>query len=158
MRTIRRTISKYSRLWDLQRNPRQTDPAGTRRRGQRPAVNDLSEDMRKKPDNLYEAIAARGEGATGAHPETPSSFVRDNPHEKTVCKRLLADGFYICSMHFDRPAVSETGSYRYKYCNDIHFGRIDHFDRDRWLSLQCSRLLFKCILILLFPDGAKDVF
>ena len=183
MRTIRRTISKYSRLWDLQRNPRQTDPAGTRRRGQRPAVNDLSEDMRaklalleradednaeavndlsedmrEKPDNLYEAIAARGEGAAGAHPETPSSFVRDNPHEKTVCKRLLADGFYICSMHFDRPAVSETGSYRYKYCNDIHFGRIDHFDRDRWLSLQCSWLLFKCILILLFPDGAKDVF
>ena len=44
--------------------------------------------MRKKPDNLYEAIAARGEGATGAHPETPSSFVRDNPHEKTVCKRF----------------------------------------------------------------------
>ena len=88
MRTIRRTISKYSRLWDLQRNLRQTDPAGTRRRGQRPAVNDLSEDMREKPDNLYEAIAARGEGAAGAHPETPSSFVRDNPHEKTVCKRF----------------------------------------------------------------------
>ena len=57
-----------------------------------------------------------------------------------------------------RPVVSETGSYRYKYCNDIHSGRIDHFDRDRWLSLQCSRILFKCILILLFPDGAKDVF
>ena len=66
LRTIRRTISKYSRLWDLQRNLRQTDPAGTRRRGQRPAVNDLSEDMREKPDNLYEAIAARGEGAAGA--------------------------------------------------------------------------------------------
>ena len=30
----------------------------------------------------------RREGATGAHPETPSSFVRDNPHEKTVCKRF----------------------------------------------------------------------
>ena len=44
--------------------------------------------MREKPDNLYEAIAARGEGAAGAHPETPSSFVRDNPHEKTVCKRF----------------------------------------------------------------------
>ena len=88
MRTIRRTISKYNRLWDLQRNPRQTDPAGTRRQGQRPAVNDLSEDMREKPDNLYEAIAARGEGAAGAHPETSSSFVRDNPHEKTVCKRF----------------------------------------------------------------------
>ena len=77
---------------------------------------------------------------------------------KTVRKRLLADGFYICSMHFDWPAVSETGSYGYKYCNDIHSGRIDNFDRDRWLSLQCSRILFKCILILLFPDGAKDVF
>ena len=44
--------------------------------------------MREKPDNLYEAIAARGEGAAGAHPETPSSFARDNPHEKTVCKRF----------------------------------------------------------------------
>ncbi len=44
--------------------------------------------MREKPDNLYEAIAARGEDAAGAHPETPSSFVRDNPHEKTVCKRF----------------------------------------------------------------------
>lgn len=73
-------------------------------------------------------------------------------------QRLLADGFYICSMHFDWPAVSETGSYGYKYCNDIHSGRIDNFDCDRWLSLQCSRILFKCILILLFPDGAKDVF
>ena len=30
--------------------------------------------------------------------------------------------------------------------------------QNRWLSLQCSRLLFKCILILFFPDGAKDVF
>ena len=40
------------------------------------AVNDLSEDMPEKPDNLYEAIAARGEGAAGAHPETPSSFAR----------------------------------------------------------------------------------
>ena len=29
-------------------------------------------------------------------------------------------------------------------------GCVDHFHRDRWLSLQCSRLLFKCILILLF--------
>ena len=44
--------------------------------------------MPEKPDNLYEAIAARGEGAAGAHPETPSSFVRDDPHEKTVCKRF----------------------------------------------------------------------
>ena len=77
---------------------------------------------------------------------------------KTVCKRLLADGFYICSMHFDWPAVSEAGFYRYEYCNDIHSGCVDHFHRDRWLSLQCSRLLFKCILILLFSDGAKDVF
>ena len=34
------------------------------------------------------AFAARGEGAAGAHPETLSSFVRDNPHEKTVCKRF----------------------------------------------------------------------
>jgi hypothetical protein len=32
--------------------------------------------MPEKPDNLYEAIAARGEGAAGAHPETPSSFAR----------------------------------------------------------------------------------
>ena len=55
-------------------------------------------------------------------------------------------------------SVSETEFHGYKYCNDIHSGRIDNFDRDRWLSLQCSRLLFKCILILLFPDGAKDVF
>ena len=48
--------------------------------------------MREKPDNLYEAIAARGEGAAGAHPETPSSFVRDNPHEKNRLQKIC-DGF-----------------------------------------------------------------
>ena len=52
-----------------------------------PAVNDLSEDMREKPDNLYEAIAARGEA-----PQEPIRKrrrpLRDDPHEKTVCKRF----------------------------------------------------------------------
>ena len=81
--------------------------------------------------------------------------MKDTVKNRTYPKRPFA--WYV-EKPSDRPAVSETGSYRYKYCNDIHFGRIDHFDRDRWLSLQCSRLLFKCILILLFPDGAKDVF
>ena len=58
--------------------PTRTTPRGKRSFGR----------YAQEADNLYEAIAARGEGATGAHPETPSSFVRDNPHEKTVCKRF----------------------------------------------------------------------
>lgn len=80
-------ISKYSRLWDLQRNPRQTDPTGTRRRGQRPAVNDLSEDMREKPDN-----PTRRSPRAAKAPQEPIRKrrrpLRDNPHEKTVCKRF----------------------------------------------------------------------
>ncbi len=77
---------------------------------------------------------------------------------KTVCKGLFSDGFYICSMHFDWSAVSEAGFHGYEYCNHIHSGGFDYFHCDRWLSLQCGRLFFKCLFILLFSDRTKDVF
>ena len=77
---------------------------------------------------------------------------------KTVCKRLFPDSFHICSMHVNRSVVSEAEFHGYEYCNDIHSGSFGYFNCDRWLSLQCSRLCFKCILILFFPDRTKDVF
>ncbi|WP_288676636.1 hypothetical protein [uncultured Alistipes sp.] len=59
--------------------PTRTTPRGKRSFGRY---------AREAGQPLRGAFAARGEGAAGAHPETPSSFVRDNPHEKTVCKRF----------------------------------------------------------------------
>ena len=40
----------------------------------------------------------------------------------------------------------------------IYSGNFAYFDCDRWLSLQCGRLFFKCIFILFFSDRTKDVF
>ena len=77
---------------------------------------------------------------------------------KTVCKGLFSDGIYICGMHLNWSVVSETEFYGYEYCNHIYSGGFDYFDCDRWLSLQCGRLFFKCIFILLFSDRTKDVF
>ena len=65
---------------------------------------------------------------------------------------------YICGMHLNWSVVSETEFYGYEYCNHIYSGNFAYFDCDRWLSLQCGRLFFKCIFILFFSDRTKDVF
>ena len=77
---------------------------------------------------------------------------------KTVWKGLFSHGFYICTMHFNRAAVSETEFQRYEYCNDIYSGSFAYFNCDRRLSLQCSRIFLKCIPVLFFSDRTKNVF
>ena len=88
------------------------------------------------------------------YPKRPFAWYVEKPSAKDYLLTVFI--FAVCTLIgllFQKLDLTDTN-----IVNDIHFGRIDHFDRDRWLSLQCSRLLFKCILILLFPDGAKDVF
>ena len=61
----------------------------------------------------------------------------------------------------EKPSAKDyflTVFYGYKYCNHIYSGNFAYFDCDRWLSLQCGRLFFKCIFILFFSDRTKDVF
>ena len=77
---------------------------------------------------------------------------------KTVSERLFPHGNYICSMYLDWSSVSETEFHGYKYCNDIYIGSFAYFNFDRWLSLQCGRICYKCFFILLFSDRTQDVF
>ena len=86
-------------------------------------------------------------------PKRPFAWYVEKPSAKDYLLTVFI--FAVCTLI---GLLFQKLDYRYEYCNDIHSGCVDHFHRDRWLSLQCSWLLFKCILILFFPDGAKDVF
>ena len=76
---------------------------------------------------------------------------------KAYDERQFINIIYICSLYVDRSIHPETSIYRYKHRYNLYFGCFINVNPYRWIFIQHWRFCLKCIFVLLFPYGTKNV-